>query len=95
MNIQAWLSDLIKPLIKEAVDDGMKDVLSHFDQKFDSLESAVSGIGTVITDEENNIVKVSDSLTSSITAAIQNTLVTFPQQIIDGIMGKLPHFPGF
>jgi ribosomal protein L1 len=105
MSFTSWIDGRIKVAIDEANVDLKADIQQqlqtleqNINAKLDGIPGAViSGIGTVALDAEKIAENVTGSLQGFLPNALQNILnpAAIASQVISGIQGLLPHFPGF
>jgi hypothetical protein len=106
MSFTSWFTPIITPILKDAVTAAVneakkeivKDIESKIDAEIEPLEQALSRIEDSFGGLETNIVDKVGALEGTVLSnfsTINNLLTNLSGQIINGIMAKLPHFPGF
>lgn len=102
MTVQTWLQDLLRPLLKEIIDEGNTVLMADIRQEISDLQANVGAMfqtvskdvtdtaGTISTDIQAVSGAVEKSTLDTISGVAQ-AIADIPQQILN----RLPHIPGF
>ena len=100
-----WLQGILEPLVRAAVDEAVKDL--HDDIKADlvdlenNLMAQVNQLPGLVASQVEHVAldaeQVAQNVANSVIPMLQGLVDPgkIAQQVIQGVIGALPHFPGF